>query len=45
MIRGVHSDAGCKCLAVTSSFRPEAFNNPDWICDSLLNAPQEALNW
>jgi beta-phosphoglucomutase len=37
--------AGCKCLAVTSSFRAEDLKEADWICDSLLNVPEEALNW
>ncbi len=37
--------AGCRCLAVSSSFDRAALNEADWICDSLLNAPDEALNW
>jgi HAD superfamily hydrolase (TIGR01509 family) len=37
--------AGCKCLAVTSSFDAELLKEADWICDSLLNVPEEALNW
>jgi HAD superfamily hydrolase (TIGR01509 family) len=37
--------AGCKCLAITSSFDAEALKHADWICDSLLNVPEEVLNW
>jgi beta-phosphoglucomutase len=37
--------AGCRCLAVTSSFDSELLKGADWICDSLLNVPEEALNW
>jgi beta-phosphoglucomutase len=37
--------AGCRCLAVTNSFNRAALKDADWICDSLLNVPEEALNW
>jgi beta-phosphoglucomutase len=37
--------AGCKCLAVTITFSREALHEADWICDSLLNVPEEVLNW
>jgi beta-phosphoglucomutase len=37
--------AGCRCLAVTSSFDAAALFEADWICESLLKAPSEALNW
>jgi beta-phosphoglucomutase len=37
--------AGCRCLAVTSSFRKNELEEADWICDSLLNVPEAALNW
>jgi beta-phosphoglucomutase len=37
--------AGCKCLAVTTSFDREELMEADWVCDSLLNVPEEALNW
>lgn len=37
--------AGCRCLAVTTSFRENELTEADWICDSLLNVPEEALNW
>ena len=37
--------AGCKCLAVTTSFDSAALHEADWICESLLKVPEEALNW
>jgi len=37
--------AGCKCLAVTTSFKASELNEADWICDSLLHIPDEAINW
>jgi beta-phosphoglucomutase len=37
--------AGCRCLAVLTSFDAVALKEADWICDSLLNVPLEALNW
>ena len=37
--------AGCKCLAVTSSFDASVLSEADWICKSLLEAPDEALTW
>jgi HAD superfamily hydrolase (TIGR01509 family) len=37
--------AGCRCLAVTSSFSAMALKDADWICDSLLNVPEEVLKW
>jgi HAD superfamily hydrolase (TIGR01509 family) len=37
--------AGCRCLAVTSSFNKKSLHEADWICDSLLNVPEDALNW
>jgi beta-phosphoglucomutase len=37
--------AGCRCLAVTTTFDRKALSEADWICDSLLNVPEEALNW
>ena len=46
-ISGVRAaiEAGCKCLAVTTSFRREDLSEATWICDSLLNAPADALQW
>lgn len=37
--------AGCRCLAVTTSFDASALHEADWICDSLLNVPDDALKW
>ncbi len=37
--------AGCRCLAVTTSFNRSLLYEADWICDSLQNVPEEALNW
>jgi beta-phosphoglucomutase len=37
--------AGCRCLAVTTSFKASALSEADWICDSLLNVPDEVLTW
>jgi HAD superfamily hydrolase (TIGR01509 family) len=37
--------AGCRCLAVTASFERSLLYEADWICDSLKNVPEEALNW
>ena len=37
--------AGCRCLALTSSFSADDLYEADWICKSLENAPDEALNW
>jgi beta-phosphoglucomutase len=37
--------AGCRCLAVTSSFEASALHEADWICDSLLDVPDRVLNW
>jgi len=37
--------AGCRCLAVSTSFDAEMLSEADWICDSLENAPDEALKW
>jgi beta-phosphoglucomutase len=37
--------AGCKCLAVATSFKRDALSEADWICDSLNEVPESALNW
>lgn len=37
--------AGCKCLGVTSSFDGSALAEADWICESLLNVSENAINW
>jgi beta-phosphoglucomutase len=37
--------AGCRCLAVTTSFNATDLKKADWVCDSLLTVPDEVLNW
>lgn len=37
--------AGCKCLAVTTSFPASELSEADWICNSLHEVPDDALNW
>jgi beta-phosphoglucomutase len=37
--------AGCKCLALTTSFKAEDLNEADWICKNLAEVPEEALLW
>jgi HAD superfamily hydrolase (TIGR01509 family) len=37
--------AGCRCLAVATSFDASALKEADWICKSLLDVPKDALNW
>lgn len=37
--------AGCRCLAVTTSFSAGELYEADWICSSLSDVPDEALNW
>jgi len=37
--------AGCRCLAVTSTFSHSDLLEADWICESLENVPSEVLNW
>lgn len=46
-VSGVRSGkaAGCKCLALTTSFKAEELIEADWICDTLAEVPEEALRW
>jgi beta-phosphoglucomutase len=37
--------AGCKCLALTTSFERSMLTEADWICPSLAEVPEEAINW
>lgn len=37
--------AGCKCLAVSSSFGIEELSEADWVCETLLVVPDDVLNW
>lgn len=38
-------EAGCRCLAVSTSFEKKMLDEADWICDTLENIPEEALKW
>jgi beta-phosphoglucomutase len=37
--------AGCRCLAVATSFDRAQLSEADWICENLEKAPREALTW
>ena len=37
--------AGCKCLAITSSFRAGEFDQADWVVNDLSEAPEACLAW
>jgi HAD superfamily hydrolase (TIGR01509 family) len=37
--------AGCRCLAVATSFEKKYLKDADWICRSLNEVPEKALNW
>ena len=37
--------AGCRCLAVTSSFDAKVLAEADWICTSLNDVPEKAIDW
>jgi len=37
--------AGCRCLALTTSFDGSLLKEADWICENLANVPEESLNW
>jgi beta-phosphoglucomutase len=37
--------AGCKCLALTTSFKAEELKEADWICSTLAEVPEKALSW
>lgn len=38
-------DAGCRCLALTTSFDNHQLKEADWIAKDLSEAPAECLNW
>lgn len=46
-LSGIHAAkaAGCKCLAVATSFHGDYLKDADWVCQSLDEVPEEALNW
>jgi beta-phosphoglucomutase len=37
--------AGCRCLALMTSFPAAILNRADWICNTLADAPEEAIAW
>ncbi len=37
--------AGCKCLAITSSFKAEEFDQAGWIVKDLSEAPEASITW
>jgi beta-phosphoglucomutase len=37
--------AGCRCLALTTSFDRSLLLEADWICKNLENVPEESINW
>ena len=37
--------AGCKCLAITSSFNAEDFDQASWIVKDLSEAPESCITW
>jgi len=37
--------AGCKCLAITSSFTPQQLAGADFFAPDLAHVPKEAINW
>jgi HAD superfamily hydrolase (TIGR01509 family) len=38
-------EAGCRCLAVTTSFGRDQLGRADWVASGLDKAPPEALTW
>ena len=38
-------EAGCRCLALTTSFDREQLREADWVAKDLSEAPGECLNW
>jgi beta-phosphoglucomutase len=37
--------AGCKCLALKTSFDENELKDADWISNNLSDAPESAINW
>jgi len=46
-VSGIRSGktAGCRCLAITTSFTADALGEADWIYGSLLEVPDEVIKW
>jgi beta-phosphoglucomutase len=38
-------EAGCRCLAITTSFPASLFDKADWFAENLGKAPVECLEW
>lgn len=38
-------EAGCRCLALTTSFSADELKKADWIAEDLSKAPDDCLNW
>lgn len=43
-VKAAHA-AGCKCLALTTSFSAKELNEAEWLAEDLSKVPAEALNW
>ncbi|MFN8207721.1 MAG: HAD-IA family hydrolase [Bacteroidales bacterium] len=37
--------AGCRCLALQTSFPPEKLGAANWTCKTLAEAPENSINW
>lgn len=37
--------AGCKCLALTTSFEAEEFDQANWVVKNLSEVPEECISW
>jgi beta-phosphoglucomutase-like phosphatase (HAD superfamily) len=37
--------AGCKCLALKTSFSADRLIHTDWVCHTLEDAPDDSINW
>jgi beta-phosphoglucomutase-like phosphatase (HAD superfamily) len=37
--------AGCRCMAITTSFPASAFDKAEWFAANLQEAPDECLEW
>mgnify|MGYP006273249665 CR=1 FL=1 len=37
--------AGCRCLALTTTFAAHDLAEADWVCETLADAPSEVIEW
>lgn len=37
--------AGCRCLALKTSFPADLLGKADWICENLADAPEDSIVW